>query len=142
MSLVEHAKKEFEVLNWPGDCEIQQMVCDNVIELLEVFSKQGHSGSSAPYVLNLFESLAKYNPISPLTGEDTEWQDIGEQDGILYQNRRDSEVFMDNEGAYWINGKIFRDKDGCCFTSGDSRVKVDFPWTKPESEIVDIDEEK
>ena len=28
MSLVKHAKREFEVLGWPGDCEMQKMVCD------------------------------------------------------------------------------------------------------------------
>ena len=29
-------------------------------ELLSVFSKQGHSGSSAPYVIGLFNALANF----------------------------------------------------------------------------------
>jgi hypothetical protein len=140
MSLVEHAKREFEALGWPGDCDMQAMVCDNVIELIEAFSKQGHSGSSAPYVLNIFEQLARFNPIAPLTGEDNEWTDVAKENGEpLYQNNRDSEVFKNNEGAYWISGKIFRDKDGCTYTSRDSRVSVTFPWKKPKPEIIDVD---
>ena len=136
-NLVKHAKKEFEVLGWPGDCDMQKMVCDNIIELLDVFSDQGHSGSSAPYVINLFTGLAKFNPISPLTGEDSEWNEVGDD---TFQNNRDSEVFKNGKDgeAYWIHGKIFRDPDGCTFTSGDSRVPVTFPWTKPEPEIVDV----
>lgn len=137
MSLIEHAKTEFEALGWPGDDEMQEMICDNLIELLEVFSEQGHSGSSAPYLLNLFDKLARFNPISPLNGKDSEWTEVS--DGI-FQNKRDCAVFKNGKDgeAYWIDGKVFRDQHGCFFTSRDSRVPVVFPWTKPESEIVDV----
>ena len=140
MSLVNHAKREFEVLGWPGDDELQKMVCDNIIELLEMFSAQGHSGTSAPYVLGQFNELAKFNPISPLTGEDSEWNNISDISGEeLYQNNRCSDVFKDGDGnAYWIHGRIFREPDGCTYTSRDSRVPVTFPWAKPEPEIVDV----
>jgi len=143
MSLIEHAEREFKALGWPGDCEMQSMVCDNVRELLKVFSNQGHSGSSAPYVLGVFNDLAKFNPIGPLTGEDDEWTEVSEESGYpLFQNKRDSEVFKNNEGAYWISGKIFRDPDGCCYTSRESRVSVEFPWTKPKPEYIDVKEEE
>jgi len=138
-NLVKHAEREFRVLGWPGDCEMQQMVCDNLLELLEAFSGQGHSGSSAPYVINLFERLAKFEPISPLTGEDSEWNNTG--DG-LFQNNRDGEVFKDEKGAYWAFGKIFRDNDGCAYTSMDSRVPIAFPWTRPDPMIVDVVDEQ
>lgn len=137
MSLIEHARFEFDALGWPGDCEMQQALCNNVIALLETFSNQRHSGSTADYVLGLFEKLARFDPLSPLTGDDSEWIDVGDQNGTLYQNKRDGEVFKDDDGAYWIHGKIFRDKDGCTYTSKDSRVMISFPWTKPEPEIID-----
>jgi len=141
MNTVDHAKQEFEILGWPGNDKMQQMACDNVLELLEVFDKQGHSGSSAPYILGIFKELASLNPIAPLTGEDSEWNDISEMPGkSLFQNKRDSPVFKDSNGeAYWIEGKIFRDKDGCLFTNNNSQVTITFPWTKPKPEIIDID---
>jgi hypothetical protein len=140
MNLVEHAKAEFDLLGWPGDCEMQKMVCDNVIELLEIFAKQGHSGFSASYMLNLFNRLVKHESISPLTGDDDEWADVSEDSTrSLYQNKRDPSVFKDEEGAYWMEGRVFRDRDGCMFTNSDSRVSIVFPWTKPESpEIIDV----
>ena len=140
-NLVEHAKREFEVLGWPGDDEMQQMVCDNLIELLEAFAEQGHSGSSAPYVMRLFGKLADFAPISPLTGKDSEWNEVGDN---KYQNNRCSEVFKDSKDgeAHWISGKIFREPDGCTYTSGDSFVPVEFPWTKPEPEIVDVEKNR
>jgi len=134
MNLIDHAKQEFETRDWPGDCEMQRAVCGNILELLEVFSKQGHSGSSASYVLGLFNTLASFAPIAPLTGADNEWVEV--EDGV-YQNKRCSEVFKEEGEAYWIRGKIFRDKDGCLYTNSDSHVPISFPWTKPKSEIID-----
>ena len=136
-NLVEHAKKEFEYLGWPGDDGMRKMMCDNLIELLQVFSDQGHSGLSASYCLRYFERLAHFDPIGPLTGEDWEWQEIA--DGV-YQNKRDSTVFMENGQAHWMDGRIFREPNGACFTSKDSRVNIEFPWTKPEPEIIDVEE--
>ena len=136
-NMVKHAEREFKSLGWQGDDETQRWVCDNILELLKVFSEQGHSGSSAQYVLNLFERLARFKPISPLTGEDDEWNELQEN---MYQNNRDGEVFKKDGKAYWISGKIFKDKDGCTFTNRDSWVDVVFPWVHPESEIVEVDE--
>ena len=133
-SLITHAKKEFEILGWPGDCELQKMACDAVIELLEVFSAQNHSEFSANYVLKLFNKLAKFDPISPLMDTDDEWNKVSDN---LWQNKRDSEVFKnDKNEAYWVRGKIFIDKEGCAYTSIESRVHITFPWIKPEPKII------
>ena len=109
-NLVEHAKKEFEILGWndlPED-DMQTWVVNNLLELLEVFSKQGHSGSSAPYVINLFKRLANFGIIAELTGEDDEWVEV--MDGH-FQNKRCSEVFKDSKDgkAYWGFGRVFTD---------------------------------
>jgi len=132
--LIEHAKKEFEVLGWvdlPED-DMQTWVVENLLELLEVFSKQGHSGSSAPYVMNLFNKLARYKPLSPLTGEEDEWGEAFESGG-MQQNKRDSEVFRYANGkAYWGFGRVFTDGKST-YTGKGSRVRIKkFPWYKPE----------
>lgn len=136
MSLLSHAEREMQ-LAWPDAEPMQDMVKANVLELLKAFEDQGHSGMSAPYVIDVFEKLAKFEPLTPLTGEDAEWMEVGEG---IFQNIRCGAVFKEGKDgeAYWIDGRIFRDTDGCCYTNKDSRVPVAFPWVKPEPEIVDI----
>ena len=75
MSYKDHAEREFRALGYkPVDQEEgpNKWIQENVMELLEVFSKQGHSGMSAPVCVRYFEKLALLEPLSPLTGEDWE----------------------------------------------------------------------
>lgn len=67
-------------------------------KIAKQFSKQGHSGMSAEITLDLIRKLCSHQPISPLTGEDDEWND-SEFDcgGHSYhlQNKRNSHVFKE-----------------------------------------------
>lgn len=146
-SINTHAWNEFKAAGWLDENgkfkdEMQEMICNHVLKLLEVFSDEGHSGSSAPYAINLFSTLAKFEPIAPLTGEDWEWNNVseygGNDNGPLYQNKRCSHVFKDNNGAYDINGIVFWEwytnpetgkKSKSYFTSKESHVPVTFPYT-------------
>jgi hypothetical protein len=144
MSYIDHFKRECEILGWPGGCEMQKMICDNIEELLNTFASQGHSGFSADYALGIFEKAVRFDPLTPLTGEDSEWLSISnEMSGKkeLYQNIRCSEVFKEGKKgqAYWIHGKIFKEKNGTTYTSKDSRIFIDFPWSKPKPEIVEVE---
>ena len=147
-NLNSHALEEFKAAGWLDDSgnytdEMQELICKHVLKLIEIFSEEGHSGSTAPYAINLFSKLASFKPITPLTGEDSEWHNIseygGSDDGPLYQNKRASHVFKDNTGAYDIDGKVFwewqRFEGGIFksyYTCRESRVPVTFPYTVPE----------
>lgn len=138
-----HAMTEFRAAGWTDENgkfndEMQEMICNHVMKLLEVFADEGHSGFSAPYAINLFSKLAKFEPIGPLTGEDWEWVNVSEQSGYtLWQNKRCGHVFKDENGAYDIDGIVFYDnhvdESGITyksyFTSRESRVPVTFPYT-------------
>jgi hypothetical protein len=142
-----HAMREFVAAGWTDangnwTDEMQEMICGHIFKLLEVFAGEGHSGSSASYAIGLFEKLAKFEPITPLTGEDWEWTDVAEQNGgPLWQNKRCGHVFKDENGAYDIDGIVFYenmvDESGITFksyfTSRGSRVPVTFPYT-PKTE--------
>ena len=132
--LVDFAKRELDYCFPDKSDNLQQMAIRNVLELLETFSNQGHSGLSAPYVLRLFHRLAFWKPIKPLTGEDEEWDEVcGENN--LQQNLRYSAVFRknyDNSTAFDIKGKVFIDKDGIYYTNRDSSVPITFPYEVPD----------
>lgn len=129
MSYLEHAKREFKALGYDLEDKEEgpnKWIMENIFELLEVFSKQGHSGHSAPYCISLFKNMANLEPCSPLTGEDWEWY---EYDTGKFQNIRCSHVFKDNEKAYDVEGIIFEGKDGVCWTNINSHVRIEFPYT-------------
>lgn len=137
MGLVSYAKDELRIAGYDSeDSDYGGMISEAVVELMEVFSKQGHSGASAPVVINLFTKLAKFEPITPLTGEDDEWNKVGEN---IYQNRRSPSVFKQNGVAYDLDGKVFCEPNGCCYTSSNSRVNITFPYV-PHTEYVKVDE--
>ena len=100
-SFIEHAKREFVALGYDLDDQEEgpnKWIMENVLELLEVFSKQGHSGSSAPFAVGYFEKLALFKPLGPLTGEDDEWTKLDYDDDTRWQNKRASHVFKGADG--------------------------------------------
>ena len=142
-NLVEYAKSELEKA-FPGeDDEMQKMAIANVIELIETFSNQGHSGLSAHYVLNLFTRLVNWNPISYLTGEEDEWgESYGEDE--TQQNKRCGKIFRrhhDNSTAVNIEGVVFEQPNGMAYTNKNSEVPIEFPyWVPDKPEVVKTEE--
>lgn len=134
-NLYNHAVRELPPVD---DDEIQEWMNSSVLELVFVFETQGHSGFSAPYAIATLEKALSFEPLSPLTGEDNEWVCVDE--GLL-QNKRCSRVFKDDTGAYDVEGKIFREPSGACYTSIESRVPVQFPYT-PTTTYIDVPEVK
>lgn len=136
-NLKEHAERELKSIGYDINDQEEgpnKWIMENLLELLEVFSKQGHSGSSAQYCVDAFSKLALFEPLSPLTGEADEWMEVS--DG-LWQNVRCSRVFKNGDHAYDINGKVFRDLNGHCYTNRDSRVYVTFPYT-PTTRYINV----
>jgi len=134
MSLVAFAKRELELAGLFGeDSDYGGMLGNAVLKMVEQFADEGHSGMSAGLAVSIFQKVARFEPLTPLTGADDEWNETmpGE-----YQNRRCPHVFKNADGAYDSQGRVFRDPDGACFTSSESRVPITFPYT-PTTEYVD-----
>ena len=146
-ALYEYAKKELERIEKGCKDEeslsMQQAIDKNILELINVFSNQHHSGFTATYVIDILQRLLHYKPLTPLTGEDDEWEDVTSYgyDTPTFQNKRCSAVFKDDKGAYWVEGKIFSSDLGhTWYTNSDSCVPVTFPFNVPDkSEVVVID---
>ncbi len=131
MGIIQHAEREFKIKRWPGKCKMQALICKDVLALLKLFDSQGHSGSSAPYAVNLFERLARYKTLGPLTGKRYEWVKI---DDNLWQNNRCSSVFKDRSHAWHGDAIVWRDKNGSCYTNKQSSVTISFPY-EPKNTI-------
>jgi len=133
MSLKSYAESELDRVL--GSDEYDQEIRKSVLEIIEIFEEQGHIGFSASYAISALTKLMKFEPLTPLTGEDSEWNEVG--NGV-FQNRRLSRVFKNasDNRAYDIDGIVFyewmEDEDGRKFksyyTCKDSKVFIEFPY--------------
>lgn len=141
MNLVEFAKMELdrilETCEDQDSKECQEKINYDIMQIIQTFSEQGHTGFTANYALNILERLLRYQPLSDLTGEDSEWINTSEfgSGQTSYQNKRCPSIFKDKDGkAYNVEGKIFSEDGGkTWFTSKDSKVYIEFPYTVPLS---------
>ena len=136
--LIAHCKKEMAIAGLPpldGDIEDgpDKWIQENLLELAEVFSRQEHSGASAPFLLDMVTKLFAFLPLTQLTGHADEWDYVGEN---TYQNTRCYSIFKNGENGdpHTINGYVFYDDKGLYYTSNCSRKNIKFPYspTKPE----------
>ena len=129
-NLVDYAKDELKRIGMIDSGEAcNDWATKAILDLIELFASQGHSGFTAPYVVKAFSRLAMFKPISPLTGKDDEWDDI---DDGFFQNKRYASVFKDKDGtAYNIKGKVFTDDGELWYINRDSSENVTFPYKVP-----------
>lgn len=143
-NLLKHAERELKLIGYDGKDEYDKMAKEAILQLIETFAKQGHSGFSADYVANMFHKLANYETLSPLTGNDDEWNDVSDMSGdrkTLFQNNRDSRVFKNDDGAFFTEAIVWQD-DVYHFSNKDSKRYIkSFPFT-PKTFYVKVDKER
>jgi hypothetical protein len=138
-NLEQHTRAEMAAAGYfDGEAMNAHMAAD-LIDLVRVFSTQGHSGFSAPFAIRLFREVASFKPLGPLTGADSEWMDVAEVSGMpMWQNKRCGHVFKDGDGqAYDIDAVIFEEPSGARFTGRHSRQFITFPYT-PRSVVAHV----
>jgi len=158
-NLIEHAKREFLKLGYKPiqECEDDpnKWMQENVLELLDVFSKQGHSGFSASYVISYFTKLANYKPISSIMCTDDEWVDVAIDDNeVLFQNNRCGAVFKHSiDGKpYYLDAIVFVDENDSSYTgsafnnkheriTSSQTIKIPFIPKTFYIDVINIDDE-
>ena len=150
-NLQNHAERELKLAGYyDKDSDYGGMIPEAVLELMGVFSKQGHSGMSASLVRNIFNRLADFKNLTLLTGKDDEWNDIGEtlnksEKNEMYQNNRVGSVFKDgkDEQAYYSVAIVFQGEESHdSFTGSVGEIRSrqyvkSFPFT-PKTFRIDV----
>ncbi len=141
-NLVKHAEHELSLIptDGEGDDDCKLAMNKHILGMVRLFAAEGHSGFSANYAINILRKLLRFEPLTPLTGDDSEWRDCDEYPEGSEQNKRCGRVFRDKEGrAYDVEGKVFCEPSGASYTGKGSEVDVTFPYT-PKTEYVQVKE--
>ena len=149
-NILSHAMDELDRIGMTEDSDDEMNVAmrKHVLHMMQEFANEGHSGFSASYAISILTKLMDFKPLSPLTGEDDEWNNLVENYESVphWQNKRRSSVFKNADGScYDIDGKVFWEwampyEEGdkphkSYYTNRDSRVPVTFPYTVPDKPI-------
>ena len=101
---------------------MQNMMNNDVLELLKMFSEQGHSGFSAPIAIRLFSKLANHKLITEVEDNPDDWDENG-------QHKYISSIFKREDGTcYYMYGRLFAEPNSDnFFYNRASNVDVTFP---------------
>jgi len=137
-NILKHAERELSLIGYDGKDAYNNMAKAAIMELLTTFANQGHSGFSANYVVDIFNKLARYKILSPLTGENNEWNHVSED---LWQNNRDCAVFRNEDGCYYLDAIVWVEDDDNTYTNNKSCGYIkSFPFT-PKTFYVKVDKD-
>lgn len=118
MSRIANAKNELNAINF-GEDDTKVM-----IDILERFFDQWDSGGAVRVVAPILQRLIAGKALSPLTGADDEWMEVGTG---LFQNIRCSSVFKDPR---FHDGKLAFDID-----APNPHAAISFPYWSDIAEV-------
>jgi hypothetical protein len=146
MSLVTHAETELRLAGlFDKDSDYNGALGENVMELVRIFSAQGHSGCSAARVIQLFKKVAGYGVLTPIQDTEDSWGEVAED---LLQNKRDGRVFKNKKTgvAHYIDAIVWKTQKGSTWGGtadgvSSSQTIKSFPFI-PKTFTIDVIEEE
>ena len=106
MALVEHARRELERAGlFKKESDYEGMLGHAVMKMVEVFAAEGHSGMSADLTLEIFNRVARFKTLTPVTNDPAEWIIVGEEPNgrTVFQNNRQSSCFSNDGGKTYYD---------------------------------------
>lgn len=126
-NLIDHANRELDILGYPNlemealkdklsseerEFDPNRELRKDLIQLVQIFAEQGHSGFSASYLVAMLTKILRFQALSPLTSDPDEWVDQSlllngnEKGQTMHQNIRNSEAFSYDGGkTYYLVGQ-------------------------------------
>jgi hypothetical protein len=118
-TLLQHSKAELRAAGlFDDDSDFNGEIAVQVTALMETLYAYNHSGSSLAMTLDVFDKVARHMPLTPLTGEDDEWEAVGGTDQLVI-NKRCRQVFKDDAMAWDVRK---------------GRIAIRFPYS-PDAEM-------
>jgi len=150
MDVQTYAQREIGILLKDVPDALIEPFIPEILALYNKFMNSGQSGGSAPFVARAIsqavESLCLLKPLTPLTGNDDEWDDVSKISGVtyeFYQNNRNCAVFKEEGNVYYLNAIVWKSQRGSTFT-GKSKEGITshqfikgFPFT-PKTFYIDV----
>lgn len=131
MTIQDYTKKELSLIDNISE--------DKKREIMNLIN-QTEQNASQPEITKMLKRLLDFKPLSPLTGEDDEWNKVDdyiEDDKATYQNKRYFSVFKrgKNGKAYDITARIFSTDGGKSwhFIGKESKEYISFPYEVPNA---------
>lgn len=88
-NLIKHAKRELALI------DEEEWIVQGYLDMIEIFSKMGHSGGSASVFIPTLTRLLEFKNLSMLTDDPDDWIEVGPS---MWQCRRNSEAFSEDGG--------------------------------------------
>jgi len=149
-----HAEREIDILLETTPDAVIKDFAPEILAICEAFGNSGQSGCSAPYTAialsQAIKKLCLQETIAPLTGEDDEWNEVGE--GVFQNNRLSSVLKKGKDGrAYYLYAISWKTQKDITWT-GNAETKngetitsrqyiKSFPFQPSEFSIDVIEEE-
>lgn len=96
MSVIDQAKSELDRLG--ADEEFKSLIIGTMEQFFERYDSGGAVAIMAPSFLHKLQRCIAGKPLTPLTGDNSEWMDCSYGGPVCWQNVRCSTVFKDAEG--------------------------------------------
>lgn len=143
-------KRELDILGLTEQSDEKvNFVRDRFLTIVDDLEAEDISREEADFIVSSLYRAIKFNPFSPLTGDDDEWialegDEKDEGEDVIYQNIRCPKIFKEADGkSYNIEGIIFYEdgEDGRnYFTDYYSWVEVEFPYEIEPPQIMSVEE--
>jgi hypothetical protein len=103
-NLYQHAKRELDLAEVEKDI-YGRMLPDAILEIVKTFAKQGHSGMSAAYSLQLLDKLLRFENLTAITDNPEDWCNVSEMCGgeTMYQCKRNPALFSTDGGKTYYH---------------------------------------
>lgn len=108
-NLVRHAEQELRRAGlYDKDSDYGGMLAHAVMKLVKAHVREGHSGMSHAVTLELFNRVANYKTLTPITNLPGEWHEVGKDmmpggERTCWQNRRNGALFSHDGGKTYYD---------------------------------------